>query len=106
MLDNRQGRARISQPGRWRSVVANVIEEVLELQRPGLISPRIFPRGRFRRAHLRKHLVVGQSLQAVASSEPLDLQLASGPVDLQREQVLPFCAADVKKRRLLSSRPK
>ncbi len=56
------------------------------------------------RPHLRQHAVEGQPLDAIASAQAADLQLAEAAVNLEREGVLPLGAADMQEGGLAAGR--
>src|SRR5262245_24859704 len=95
LVDNDEGRAGGSEAGSGRPVQAVVFQKLGELDLPRLIATRVYPDRRLRRPHLGKHAVPGQTLEAIAATEPVDRELALPSVDLERKQVLPFGAADV-----------
>ncbi len=81
---------------------AGYLPEIPQIPIPGIVRHRIFPCRRFRRPHLRKHLVIGQPLGAVTAAKPVDIELAVAAIDFERECIFPFGAAGVKKRDLSS----
>src|SRR6202030_923784 len=95
-------RSGVAQTGGRFAIDSNIFEEFGKFQGPRLVAARILPRRRFRRTHFREHLVERQTLEAVRSAEALDVKLGAAAVNLEREQVLPLRAADVKESRLLT----
>src|SRR5688572_3496653 len=96
LFDDLQRPDSFVETGRRLAVELDVIDEGSHLERPRLIAARIFVNRRFRGAHFRQHLVVRESLHAVASSESVNRDFRVTTVNLEREQILPLGAAGVK----------
>src|ERR1700730_17636294 len=91
-LDDGERRARVDQAGCGLAIETNVLQELLELQRPRLVAPRVLPARRLGRSHLGQPIGERESFETVASAEAVYLHLARAPVDFEREEVLPLGA--------------
>src|ERR1700730_19123913 len=96
-VDHGQRGLRSGEPRGGRTIQADVVQELGELQLPRAIAPRVLPDCRLGRTHLREHSMERHTLETVAATKAVDRELAVAAVDLEREQVLPFRAADVQK---------
>src|SRR5579859_3294732 len=76
----------------WRglAVLANVVEERLKLEVPGVVGHGVFPGKGLGRAEFGGHLVVSHALGAIAAAEAGDFNLAGASVDFEGEEVLPL----------------
>src|ERR1043166_7638935 len=89
-----QRRVCLGESGRGCPVQCDVVGEFAKLELPRLVAARVLPRGRLGWSHLREHAVEREALRAVTAAEAVDLQLSGTAIDLEREEVLPFGAAD------------
>src|SRR6516164_8318721 len=87
---HRQSGASILESRRRLTPVTHVLNELRHLRRPRVVWHRVLPDGGFRRTHLGEHSIPGQSLDSVAASEAIHLELAVAADELPAEGILPL----------------
>src|SRR5215469_9941840 len=88
-LDDPKGCDRIAESSGRRPVEPDIVEELFELDGPGVICHRELRAGRLGRTDFRQHPVEGDALGAIAPARTEHVDLAATAVDLEGEGVLP-----------------
>lgn len=92
-FDDFEGADTFTKAGGGVAGEADIFQKGAGFEPPRIVAAHVFKNGGLGRTHFRQHLVVGETLGAVAAAEAVDGELRVATVDFEGEEIFPFGAA-------------